>query len=909
MVARERKNKTFQVFFACAIVAWVLALTGCHTPTAYSTLRSRHAPAAPIPSDAVENVANIVNDVNAANIVNTGDPAMPEKPKAQTLTPPPPPTEPPVPTVSPTIRPTVVPPTTRTPEPEPTPTPEPEPSPTPEPEPIPTPEPEPIPTPTPEPEPTPTPEPEPIATPAPDQEIFTLQPQPILPDELLETLASSAWRRTLTPPPSLAPVTAPGEAARPAMDVAVRERQEQWRRLNQLRDGKTSTTPASYMPISRSSYRWTNDLAEQTLLAAGNATEAEQNTNGVSGLGALAEVVAASPQASPSIQATALILAARHTPTETASRFVPVLRDCATDSTLPVSVRCAAVETLSGLAPSSTAIFVTLLKATRERILEPREGDAKSREQFLPGTPPLFVEAVVALARTDRGAAQEPLTQSLTARSLLVRQEAIFLWRDTPEDAIAQLGPLPQTLTELLRREQDTTILAAIPATLLRWNHPDRIELIRGLLNHQQAVVRVAAIESLALSGPADRAAVMELLQSKRGDTAPRTRASVARTFRLLGALDAVLGMADDTSGEVRVEVAAALGSVPRTPHTGAIVARYINDPALAVITTTLHAITAWDVPSAGEILLEALTHRSQAVRQVAAHELGRLWRDFATVEPFSLSGERGAQWNAWKEQFAAYCQTLPPEARAVPAEKPATAFSVNNTALATAVEQLASDDTIARRRAAQTIFRESQQGAIDNNLRHAIFDAAIHQRDLLTTLDLLRAMENHSAEEAVRLAIALLFHTNLEVRRAACGVIGKSGSVSDAILLLDLLTDADPNVVSAALGALALRATLLRDDVAGHHEVVHRVRPLLAASRTEVQIDAAAVLYLLGDPEGRETLERLAHATDVGTKLNAVRRIAEVGNSEFIPLMEQMLQDNGSVRRIAQGALDRWKP
>ncbi|MGL4942875.1 MAG: HEAT repeat domain-containing protein [Thermoguttaceae bacterium] len=720
-------------------------------------------------------------------------------------------------------------------------------------------------------------------------------------DELLATLAASAWRRAFTPSPSLTQTTNNESAPNVVVDTDARQRQEQWRRLNQLRDGTTvSKSRANYVTASQSPYRWTNDAAEQAVLVA-----VAGKTDGVS---QLFETVAAIPNVPLTAVATSAILATRYGNSST----TPTLRSVASDAALPVSIRCAAVETLAGLGASaeSVNVFQTIIAATREQNVAPRDDDAKSRAQFIAGTPPLFVEAVVALAACDRAAAQQPLTDSLTSKSLLVRQEVVAIWRDTPEDAIPNLGTLPPALTAMLQREQDTAILTAIPTILIRWNHPSRFEMIRGLLDHQQAVVRVAAIESLALCNNSDRAAAIEIVKSKQNDSAPRTRACVARTLRGLGVIDTVIAMADDTSSEVRVEVAASLGTAPQTQAVREIVQRYLGDPALAVIVTTLRSIAAsWNVHDAGTILIDALVHRSQAVRQVAARELATIWSDFSSVDPVTLTGEQNGQWKTWKQQFEAYCQSLPPEVQsrgataAIPQTSPDSAV-----ALASAIENLRSDDVLTRRRAAQVVQRESKHVPLTDVARGAIFEVAVRERDLLTTLALLQTMSNHAPEEGVRLAVAILFHPNTEVRRAACGVIGASGTVNEAVLLLDVLDAENSDVVESALAALTQRAEIVRGDVACRNEVMHRVRPLLASRTVTTRIDAAALLYTLGDSEGRETLTRLAHSTDVGTKLAAVRRIADVGTNEFAPLMELMLQENGSIRRIAQSALDKWK-
>lgn len=189
-------------------------------------------------------------------------------------------------------------------------------------------------------------------------------------------------------------------------------------------------------------------------------------------------------------------------------------------------------------------------------------------------------------------------------------------------------------------------------------------------------------------------------------------------------------------------------------------------------------------------------------------------------------------------------------------------------------------------------------------------------------------AFQRDPAESAV--AVAGLSDPDAAVRRAASDILVELADARLVPTLIEKLDDPDALVRANLLRALArLDANAAQDDViarlkdpdpgvqvqaiaalqrvaADPEVVVNHVSPLLFDPEPAVRAGSAAALLKLGpQPEALETLQGMARADEVDARVEAVKGLAEWGDSSAMESVAAALEDpQPTVRRAAAAAL-----
>ena len=215
-------------------------------------------------------------------------------------------------------------------------------------------------------------------------------------------------------------------------------------------------------------------------------------------------------------------------------------------------------------------------------------------------------------------------------------------------------------------------------------------------------------------------------------------------------------------------------------------------------------------------------------------------------------------------------------------------------------IEKLKSDDLPGKQRAAAEL---AQWGMADSPSKLAakrIIDAAARQTDARVLVSLLSALRNADPELVCQLARPLLQSESVQVRRLSCEMLKQFGGSEDVVLLREALRDPSREVVRGAL--LAVGELLQAEDV-DDSSVVEALKAVLINSPNDptLRTDAAATLHRLGRSEGTDELRRLAATNDIRIKMYVVQRVSGLGDSSFVPLLLQCLDDgNGTLRNKA---------
>ncbi|MDR0871233.1 MAG: hypothetical protein LBN39_10620 [Planctomycetaceae bacterium] len=226
-------------------------------------------------------------------------------------------------------------------------------------------------------------------------------------------------------------------------------------------------------------------------------------------------------------------------------------------------------------------------------------------------------------------------------------------------------------------------------------------------------------------------------------------------------------------------------------------------------------------------------------------------------------------------------------------------------------LKQLESENAAERRKAAMDILQLSETQTFSGDTVQSIVKCCRRETDMFTLTALLNTLKTSDAAAARQTAQTLSDAEVPELRKAFCETLGTIGTVQDLPQLAELMKDANRSVSAAS--AAAITEILQRQDaetLRRSQEIVRNLTERLKIqnersgdARTET--DIAAILHILNDTNGTETLRRLLHSGDVQTKCYAVRKIGELEDPVFAPELVQLLDNgNGSVRSAALNAL-----
>jgi HEAT repeat protein len=199
------------------------------------------------------------------------------------------------------------------------------------------------------------------------------------------------------------------------------------------------------------------------------------------------------------------------------------------------------------------------------------------------------------------------------------------------------------------------------------------------------------------------------------------------------------------------------------------------------------------------------------------------------------------------------------------------------------------------RRRAADLLAEQAAKGTLGAEAAEAICRSVIVEKDALIWRSALAALAAQTSEPATRLVYAGLSHPAAEVRRRACEHLLKHPEARHAEVLMKSLEDAEPQVVRAALKALA---------ASGGPVETPPLERLLAESDKSLRVEAAETLARLEAASGPAALERLALDDDPAIRRQAAAAMGRIGDEAFLPSLMRLLDDQGGVRQTALASL-----
>ncbi|MDR1964908.1 MAG: HEAT repeat domain-containing protein, partial [Planctomycetaceae bacterium] len=222
-------------------------------------------------------------------------------------------------------------------------------------------------------------------------------------------------------------------------------------------------------------------------------------------------------------------------------------------------------------------------------------------------------------------------------------------------------------------------------------------------------------------------------------------------------------------------------------------------------------------------------------------------------------------------------------------------------------IVQLKSENMNEKRQAASELARWSSVQNMDKLTLRRIADQVGRQTDSRVLSLLFEVVKKNDSELAKQLAATFLESESPELRRLACETFEELGDGHDLPRLIELLHDPNRNVFRSSLRAAAaiFDRTDSDDFEEERTEVVNRLKNRQLQNDIRLWIEAAGVLYRLGDPVGEETFRRLSLSSEPRIRSDVAETISELGGEVFIPILIGFLDDrNGSVRQAALNGL-----
>lgn len=658
-------------------------------------------------------------------------------------------------------------------------------------------------------------------------------------------------------------------------------------------------------------WRWQNDTLEAFVKASNDAP---------------AQLKRARESQQALIAATATIGLARYAPAGTSQDD---LAEIARNTSLPRSVRCAAVETLARTGSLETEARL------RELVAACGPNSSGVIQQ-----PEVYAELLAGLAR-HTAIDHDPLFDDALAAGDVELQLAVLRLYEA-----AKVKELPEIALALVHHPQGR-VRAAVLAVLVAGEHPQALDYLAEATRDADLHVRVAAIE--LLGKVRDRGA-LPLLVDLASDGSERHREAAANALIAQEEWTAVERAARDRSYRVRVAVAAGLkdhGTAERV----ALARRLLADSSAAVQAQMASTLQHWPVELSGPLLIEGMRSSNMLTRKTSATSLASHWsaaQDFpygaplaernvalerlekqwkldypqpvssalaAHIKAAGLSREelqrllrryqapadRSERWLARKHlehhgrHVIEHLDALLADGEfqldeityreLLPALSPAMG----------AIEELRSLDLEQRRAAARKLAHEAALEPLPRFAIDRLSGIARTESDPLVWADVLRAASQSSDYVAHELALAALAHGEASVRRQGCHYLARCGTPRQGEALLPLLSDRDPTIVRAAVTAL------LRCGPLPQREPLY---DFLSSADITLQVGAAKTLASWDDARGKAALERLALSQAPATRRLAVAAMGELASREYLNALVRALDDQPSVQLAALEAL-----
>lgn len=538
--------------------------------------------------------------------------------------------------------------------------------------------------------------------------------------------------------------------------------------------------------------------------------------------------------------------------------------------------------------------------------------------------------------------------QALGSPTAAVRLEAVRLW------AGARPQPLPVAVCDH-RADSDPRVRAAVLRIVAQRGEAGAQAWFITALSDSDVQVRLAATAALGQTGDAEAVAQLAKLLN---DTNEMQRAAAVAALAAAGSRTKVLGAIGDRSPVVRAAVADAL--VHYADRDGAAAAASLLDDSSTDVQRRLFAaISAWPLPQAGPLLLAALEKPGYLARRTAAAQLAARWppaAEFPVEGPKQRRTEvAAALQNRFRQEFGfvdagALAQTLATDRnrptvtletldrlhelirdladRNTPEPQRAAALAAlagfgpeltpalerlvleRKLILPEAVyrevlpkrdpsfadiEGLASGDLAQRRRAAESLAARGVQRPLTTLATLRLTMLLLKEPDEQVWRNAMAAVATEPSEAAIQLAYAAIGHPAPEVRRRACLHLAAHPDPLHAKVLLPALDDPNRSVAAAAVEALSRLGRL--DDP-------EPLRRLMRGDSEPLRLAAAVALARLGDPQGRDAVQRMAYHADPIVRRQAAMVLGEMDDAANVATLVALLDDRPAVCRAALDSL-----
>ncbi len=630
----------------------------------------------------------------------------------------------------------------------------------------------------------------------------------------------------------------------------------------------------------------------------------------------------------PFIAATAAIGLARLEPQSSLEPLVKLILDYK----LPITLRCAAVETLAHRQQVESATELRALLAIYSELPERRITEPK-----------VFAELLKGLAR-HADAAHEPEFIEALERDIPDLQVTSLVLIAASKPVV-----LPDEVVRLAENANARVRRAAFQLLAVT-NDPQALPLLQAGTRDGDLTARLTAIESLGrLSDDDSLALLYDLLR----DPMERHREAAASAMIMRREWPAIQRAATDPSYRVRAAVAEGIAT-HGDPQRLELARQLLTDSSAVVQAKQAKSLAQWPTKLAVPLLLDALASPNQMTRVAASESLEKIWKEAGKFPATESAANRAPKLAALRQRW----QSEHPEAVAIasgdalstkavseadkaevkrllrqyqspPKSSPRwlahkqlerrgkallpvlivlaeeTDFTLDEAVYRellpeispefATIEQLRSSDVAIRRAAGRQLVAIFKLDPPTRLALQRIEQLTKDESDALVWADLLRIAVATPDYVAHELALAALANGEADIRRRGCEYLATHGEQRQADALLELLDDRDPVVRKAAVVALGR---------CGPARSIDRLVKLLSDRDVALQIAAAKTLTQWSDERGAATLERLALAPQAATRRAALQAMGELADDQFLPAAMKALDDETSVLLAALKAL-----
>lgn len=469
--------------------------------------------------------------------------------------------------------------------------------------------------------------------------------------------------------------------------------------------------------------------------------------------------------------------------------------------------------------------------------------------------------------------------------------------------------------------------------SLGRLGTPEAREELRVQMKDPGELTRVAAIKGLACYGAED-------LKPGATDESPHVRREVARQLAQYQDYESALvlrGLLVDPNPQVQLEAVQALVYWPDSPAVGLLIhaLQESSTPARQSALTSLEA-------RAGKALMFPL-HASREERLRASEKMSREWptelrgspptrspvvsdtpndprrieelqsdlRELATLDPLDPRGAAIQQKLMdlrptdveWLERYAG---EGPVSQREWIQGEVLPKLSRTYARLA----EMEKADILDRRRGAERLASEANAHPLRPTELSRLEGILAREQDAMVWRFAMLAIEKDPSPHGARIAQMAANHTWPDIRILGCQHIARHGGPDQALWLMPLFADSNPQVQGAAVDAAThCRNPIVVDGLPG--QPGGGVRPLLTTGNTALRVKVAACLSQFGDQQGIGELQRLARDPDWNIRYQAIQAMGAGGQTRFVGTLTQLgwAEKHPSVQRALLQSLAQLVP